>query len=109
MSAAREVLSRYATDPVIAPLLEDFVAALPVQVGEVATALRARRLADAEKLSHRLKGDAATYDLPELSDLADQLERALRAGRLPAPALLAAVDAATARVLAAFPRAVAAP
>jgi len=88
------ILSKYAADPVIAPLLIDFARDLPAQMNELAQA--AQPQLDQEKvrrLSHRLKGDAATYGYPELAHAAQQIEE--RAGALGQdPALLTRLLAA---------------
>jgi len=69
------ISSKYAADPVIAPLLMDFVKDLPAQVNELAQAAQPQLNEERVRcLSHRLKGDAATYGYPELAHAAQQLE-----------------------------------
>lgn len=73
----RPIYSKYADDDVIGPLLKEFVADLPAQLAELYAAAAQqddRRLTNL--LSHRLKGDAATYGYPELAHAAHELEQA---------------------------------
>ena len=88
--APRPIFSKYAGDSIVGPLLKDFVADLPAQLSALVAAAQQPDRSDANHLSHRLKGDAATYGYPELAHAAHELELATKAGMAPLdPAQLA--------------------
>jgi HPt (histidine-containing phosphotransfer) domain-containing protein len=84
------IFSKYAGDGIVGPLLKDFVADLPAQLSALFAAAQLPDRSEANHLSHRLKGDAATYGYPELAHAAHELEQATKAGVTPLePAQLA--------------------
>lgn len=82
------VLSRYAQDRLIGPLLVEFVKDLAPQVDALASATASADLAELGRLSHKLKGEAATYGYPELARLASAVEELARRGSPADPAQL---------------------
>lgn len=69
------IVSRFATDPVLGPILREFVTALPTQLSDIVDAAHLLDQGRVKYLSHRLKGDAATYGFPELAHVAHELEQ----------------------------------
>lgn len=76
------------------------MAELPAQLATL-TATLAAPSGDfaARRLAHQLKGDAATYGLPELAHVAGELEDLLADGNRPAGRLLAALHVIGRRVV----------
>ena len=81
-SAAGEVLS-IASHPRFRGLVERYVASFPELVGRIRQLARARRHDEIKTLVHRLRGTAATYGFPAVSQAAGRCEDAIRAGRPP--------------------------
>jgi PAS domain S-box-containing protein len=71
--------SQFADDPQLVDILPRFVERLPSQLNALCKALEEERLADAERLAHRLKGAGGSYGYPVLSEVAKSLELAARA------------------------------
>jgi HPt (histidine-containing phosphotransfer) domain-containing protein len=92
------LVSRCADDPEMVDLVARFSRVLPARMDEIADALHERRLEDARRLSHQLKGSAGGYGFPEISVAAERLEAILRAGRDGADDALAALTALCRRV-----------
>ncbi|MEE9405496.1 MAG: ATP-binding protein [Algisphaera sp.] len=73
------LVSRYATDPVLAELIDEFVAVLPARIDEL---VQAHRTADMDTLRsriHQLKGSAGTHGFDPISAAARRLEDDLKA------------------------------
>ncbi len=77
------VLSRFANDPIIRPLLDDFVKDLIPMLGDLHSALDAANWNQLSRLGHKLKGEAATYGYPDLAALASKLEERTAAPQPP--------------------------
>jgi signal transduction histidine kinase/DNA-binding response OmpR family regulator/HPt (histidine-containing phosphotransfer) domain-containing protein len=66
--------SRYHTDPVVRPLLDIFVGGLSRRFDEMSAAIEAKDKGRVAALAHKLKGTAANYGYPDLSEVAAALE-----------------------------------
>ncbi len=92
-------MSRFADDPQLAAILPRFVERLPAQLDDLCKALAEERLADAERLAHRIKGAGGSYGYPTLSEAAMLLEVAAKAqDPIAATAALAEVKAVCAAI-----------
>lgn len=80
--------SRYALDPNLRPLLEEFVASLDASVDEMAEVGAEGDWLETCRLAHRLRGEAATYGYAELADAVALLEAAAREPVPPTPSEL---------------------
>lgn len=69
------IVSKFANDPVLGPLLKEFLIDLPTQLDEIFAAIHAHDFSEVIRLCHRLKGDAATYGFPELALVAHEGEQ----------------------------------
>ena len=72
-------------------LIADYRRALPDRVRGIADALRAGNTATLARLAHQLRGSAAMFGFPEVSEAAGRLEDACRAGQ-PAENVAALVE-----------------
>ncbi len=77
-SADQSIVSLYADDPDIVPILGDYVEHLGGQVDEMRTALASGRFADLRRFAHRIKGSGGNYGYPSLTDAAKDLEEAAK-------------------------------
>ena len=75
---ARELRSSMADDPTFAPLLERYVVEIQRRVPELRQALASQNLELLGRITHQVKGSAASYGFPMLTELAANLERTLR-------------------------------
>ncbi len=73
------IVSVYANDPEIAPILRNFVERLDDQVNHMRQAWRSREHQQLQRLAHRLKGAGGSYGYPSLSEAALALENAAKA------------------------------
>ncbi len=73
-----EIISLYADDPDIMPILGGYVNRLAAQVDEMRTALGNAQFADLHRLAHKLKGSGGNYGFPMLSHAAKKLEDAAK-------------------------------
>ena len=73
------VLSEYRDDADMAELVELFVSEMPERLQTLADAYKAGNLSVLRVESHRLRGAAAGYGYPVLTDAAAQLEDAINA------------------------------
>jgi HPt (histidine-containing phosphotransfer) domain-containing protein len=78
-------------DPLVLPLVPDYLKNRAADVQKLEAALAARDFAVLRKTGHNIRGSAGAYGLPPLSDIGARLEEA--AVRQDAGALAAAVDA----------------
>lgn len=73
----------------LAKLREAYGAALPAKLAELRAALlvadSVETVAAARMLAHRLRGTAATYGFPEVSEACARIEDALEANAAPSP------------------------
>jgi len=74
------VASEYADDPDLAEVIDEFVAGLPDQLGDMRRAADAGCFEKLRRLAHQLKGAGGSYGYPGLTDAAKRLEDAARAG-----------------------------
>ena len=74
-----EIISIYADDPDIVPILEGYVARLQAQVDDMRAALGNAQFVDLQRLAHRLKGSGGNYGYPMLTEAAGKLEEAAKA------------------------------
>ncbi len=72
--------SLYADDDVIAEILPDFVRNLSGYVDKLRAALAVGDHVQGARVCHDLKGTAGGYGYPEISELAQHLETALKTG-----------------------------
>ena len=70
--------SLFATDEVIAEILPEFVRNLPGYVEKMRAAVERGDHAQAARVCHDLKGTAGGYGFPEISEVAQHLESALK-------------------------------
>jgi len=85
--AKGELRSKFADDPDMVDLIEDFVAGLAGQVKRMREALTHRHLEELQRLAHQLKGAGGSYGYPALTEAAKILEGAAREGDLEAARL----------------------
>jgi HPt (histidine-containing phosphotransfer) domain-containing protein len=78
-------------DPLVLPLVPDYLKNRAADVQKLEAALAARDFAVLRKIGHNLRGSAGAYGLPPLSDIGARLEEA--AVRQDLGALAPAVDA----------------
>lgn len=68
------IYSRFIDDDIYIPLLIEFAADLPGHISELAVTIGQGDGAKIARLSHRLKGAAATYGYPQLAQIAHEIE-----------------------------------
>jgi HPt (histidine-containing phosphotransfer) domain-containing protein len=76
--------SLYADDPLMQPLITDYVNRLPAQVAELRRALAAHDPDSLRKICHQLKGSGATFGFPPISTHAAAALEKLHSGLPPA-------------------------
>ena len=74
------IRSRFADDPDMADLIQEFVGELASRADALSADLRAGRTDDLRRRAHQLRGAAAGYGFPEISGAAGALEDCLRQG-----------------------------
>lgn len=72
--------SIYGTDPDLSDLVELFVDEMPGRVRSLLEHAQRGEWADVSRLAHQLKGAAGSYGFPQITPVAQQLERAARHG-----------------------------
>ena len=73
------LVSEYAQDPDIADLIPEFLAHLPVQLGEMREAMRHIDFDRLARVAHQLKGSGGGYGYPIITDVAKSVEAAAKA------------------------------
>jgi CheY-like chemotaxis protein/HPt (histidine-containing phosphotransfer) domain-containing protein len=73
------IASQFLDDPQLGDILPQFVKRLPNQLDVLCEALEQKRLGDAERLAHQIKGAGGSYGYPTLSEVAKSLELAAKA------------------------------
>ena len=68
------IVSDLASDPVIAPLLEKFLAELATKVDGIRAAIDAADLAEVSRIAHQIKGAAGSYGFPSITAAAEHVE-----------------------------------
>lgn len=71
------IRSLYINDPRVAPVIPEYVRALPGRVGELRLAWQDQNSDRLRKLAHQIKGTSASYGFPQIAAEAEQLEEAL--------------------------------
>ena len=71
-----------ASDPSFAPFVREYVAGLPAVVASLEAARSAGDTTAARRVAHRVRGTAASYGFPTLTEAAARCEDALAAGDL---------------------------
>jgi signal transduction histidine kinase/CheY-like chemotaxis protein/HPt (histidine-containing phosphotransfer) domain-containing protein len=66
--------SRFAEDPVIGGIVDDFVAGFPEKLDEIKRAFQSLDSLRLRVIAHQLKGAAGGYGFPEISDVARTIE-----------------------------------
>jgi len=79
LDSLRALLSAGGRDA-FTPVLSGFLDAAPAHVRAIRTAVQRQHLGEAQRTTHRLKGDAGALGLDELVALCEQIERAVAAG-----------------------------
>ena len=74
------IKSLFASDDVIADILPIFVRNLSGYVSRIRSALDLGDVVQAARICHDLKGSAGGYGYPQIGELAQQLEIALKSG-----------------------------
>src|SRR5690606_27297943 len=77
-AAAAESVAKLLADPRFVPLLQAFVASLSRSIGEIRAAREAGATASLTGIVHRLKGTAANYGMPAITDAAARAVEAIR-------------------------------
>jgi len=85
--APETIRSQYVDDADLAEVLAEFVKGLPGQVEAMSCALAAGRHEELRRLAHRLKGAGGSYGYPQLTEVAQELEKAAIAGDVEAAGL----------------------
>ncbi len=62
-------------DELLKSLQVDYIAALPNKIAVIRAQIKARSLSDLRESFHKFKGTGRTYGLPEVSELAELVER----------------------------------
>ncbi len=73
------IISLYADDPDLVPILEGYVGRLDAQVEAMHAALADGKFADLQRLAHKMKGAGGNYGYPILTEAAKKLEDAAKA------------------------------
>ncbi|MGP1272099.1 MAG: Hpt domain-containing protein [Phycisphaerales bacterium] len=81
---AGSLRSKYADDPDMAELIEEFAASMPERVSAIVAGAASGDLAGLIHASHQLKGAGGGYGFAPVSEVAGALESALRALSSPA-------------------------
>lgn len=68
------VVSRFAKDKLLGSLLRDFAQDLGGELADLAAATGRGDWAEARRIGHKLKGEAATFGYPDLATLAGKVE-----------------------------------
>jgi HPt (histidine-containing phosphotransfer) domain-containing protein len=76
--ANEPLLSQYADDPDLRSLIAGFAAALPERIAAIRAAMEGLDRPRVQRLAHQLKGAAGGYGFAPISDLARDLESAVR-------------------------------
>ncbi len=80
------IRSSYEADPDMLEIVCDFARELPARVAKLEALLAARAFAELQTLAHQLKGAGGGYGFTPITDVAAQLEQALKSGA-PEPAI----------------------
>lgn len=94
--SSRTLRSAYADDPEMTELLEVFCEEMPLRAAALESAARERTWEELQRLAHQLKGAGAGYGFDQLSEVAGELERrvkALRDDECPLESVCADVEA----------------
>jgi PAS domain S-box-containing protein len=73
------IISLYADDPDIMPILDGYIEHLGEQADEMRAALGNAQFADLQRMAHKMKGSGGNYGYPMLTDAAKDLEDAAKA------------------------------
>jgi PAS domain S-box-containing protein len=73
------LISLYAEDPDIVPILEGYIDRLDGQLKAMRAALENGQFSDLHRLAHRMKGSGGNYGYPMLTEAAKKLEEAAQA------------------------------
>ena len=76
-ATALPMVSTFASDPDMQPLVQMFVEEAPDKMEVLGTAMTQANLEAAKQFAHQLKGSAAGYGFPALTEAAGHLERLL--------------------------------
>jgi len=68
------LISLYADDPVVSPLLKGFARNLKIDVGKIALDVERCRWEVTSKFAHQLRGSTISYGFPELAGVFSMLE-----------------------------------
>jgi HPt (histidine-containing phosphotransfer) domain-containing protein len=85
-SGRDRLVSDFAADPVVGPLVPPFLAELRDKVDGILAALDGRDLAEVSRLAHQIKGAAGAYGFPAITQAAAATEAAARGAATSAPA-----------------------
>ena len=79
--AEHRLVSEFATDPLVGPLVGEFVTSLRGKINRMQSALHAHELSVLSELAHQIKGAAGSYGYPSITTAADSLEVAIEVGQ----------------------------
>lgn len=72
------IRSIYEDDPDMLEIVREFVGELPQRVAELQAHFEARDFSELQNLAHQLKGAGGGYGFPQITEVAAQLEQALK-------------------------------
>ncbi len=72
------IYSTVADDPCLGPIVEAFVASIPLRIAELVTLVARHDWVGVQQLAHQIKGAAASYGFPQITFAAALLEQAVR-------------------------------
>ncbi len=91
---AQPIYSTYQSQPIYQDLLKDFVDNLEERLEQCTKALEEKSWKDLAKQMHQLRGAAATYGYPALSEIAARIELEAGGTDIPEDSIKAAMEAA---------------
>ncbi len=78
--AAAPIQSRYADDPDMKELIEDYVRRLPVEAARINSLFEGSELESLRRVAHQLKGSGGGYGFSKLTELATALDASIKHG-----------------------------
>ena len=76
----KAIVSEYAGDADLAPIIKEFVSCLPERTKAMRDRFLSGNFPDLERLAHQLKGAGGSYGYPMLTEVAGSLEDTSRVG-----------------------------
>jgi PAS domain S-box-containing protein len=78
-AAAQELRSDLTDDPVVGPVISQFVQALPERIAELTKLLNEHQFTELARFAHQIKGAAGGFGFPSITEAAGELEQSAKA------------------------------